>query len=194
MDMTLADLPSPLARLGANPQATGHNNGRDLTYRTLRSQGVTLVGRLLGADGDHVHFAADLAESVAFGDDRYRELRDLILASCATRGIQPPELPEPAGFDGTAPEQLNLKEFGAVIFTSGFRPDYVAWVRFPDAFDELGFPIQADGASTVVPGLYFAGVHFLRKRKSSLLLGVGEDAAVVARSISERRSGHSGTG
>jgi putative flavoprotein involved in K+ transport len=32
-------------------------------------------------------------------------------------------------------------------------------------------------------GLWFAGVHFLRKRKSSLLYGVGEDAAIVARGI-----------
>jgi putative flavoprotein involved in K+ transport len=35
----------------------------------------------------------------------------------------------------------------------------------------------------VVPGLYFCGVHFLRTRKSSLLFGVGEDAAVVAQLI-----------
>jgi putative flavoprotein involved in K+ transport len=34
-----------------------------------------------------------------------------------------------------------------------------------------------------VPGLYFVGVHFLRKRKSSLLYGVGEDAALVAGQI-----------
>ena len=32
-------------------------------------------------------------------------------------------------------------------------------------------------------GLFFVGVHFLRKRKSSLLFGVGEDAAIVARQI-----------
>jgi putative flavoprotein involved in K+ transport len=56
-------------------------------------------------------------------------------------------------------------------------------MHFPGAFDEFGFPIQHDGASTLVAGLYFIGVHFLRKRKSSLLLGVGEDAAVVARQI-----------
>jgi putative flavoprotein involved in K+ transport len=34
-----------------------------------------------------------------------------------------------------------------------------------------------------VPGLYFVGVHFLRKRKSSLLGGVGEDAEIVVRQI-----------
>ena len=56
-------------------------------------------------------------------------------------------------------------------------------MRCPGAFDELGFPVHDEGASTVVPGLYFVGVHFLRKRKSSLLIGVGEDAAIVASRI-----------
>ena len=53
----------------------------------------------------------------------------------------------------------------------------------PGAFDEFGFPIQEDGASTVVDGLYFVGVHFMRTRKSATFFGVGEDAAIVARSI-----------
>jgi len=44
----------------------------------------------------------------------------------------------------------------------------------------MGFPVQENGASRLVAGLYFCGVHFLRKRKSSLLVGVGEDAAIVA--------------
>jgi len=56
-------------------------------------------------------------------------------------------------------------------------------VPWPVAFDDLGFPLQRDGASTVIPGLFFVGVHFLRKRKSSLLCGVGEDAALVAEGI-----------
>jgi uncharacterized protein len=43
--------------------------------------------------------------------------------------------------------------------------------------------LHGDGESTVVAGLHFVGVHFLRKRKSSLLIGVGEDAALVADSI-----------
>jgi putative flavoprotein involved in K+ transport len=55
----------------------------------------------------------------------------------------------------------------------------------------MGFPVQKDGASTVIPGLHFVGVHFLRTRKSSLLVGVGEDAAIVAGQIADRtpRSG-----
>jgi putative flavoprotein involved in K+ transport len=54
---------------------------------------------------------------------------------------------------------------------------------WPAAFDDLGFPVQAEGTSTVVDGLHFVGVPYLRTRKSPLLFGVGEDAAVVARTI-----------
>jgi hypothetical protein len=42
--------------------------------------------------------------------------------------------------------------------------------------------------ATVIPGPFFCGVHFLRKRKSSTLFGVGEDAAIVAQSIVRNRS------
>ena len=72
--------------------------------------------------------------------------------------------------------------------TAGFRPDYARWVDVPGAFDGFGFPFHEDGRSTVAPGLWFAGVHFLRTRKSSLLVGVGEDATVVARGIAAARA------
>ena len=54
---------------------------------------------------------------------------------------------------------------------------------------DTGFHIHDDGASSVVPGLYFCGVHFLRKRKSSLLQGFGEDAIIVPTNLTERRRG-----
>lgn len=184
-DETLADLPSPSARLIGNIQATGHGGGHDLHYRVLQQLGVTLVGHFLGAQDGRAHFACDLAESVAFGDARYNDLRDRIARLCAARGESPPEMPDPPPFDACAPEAVGLADFGAVIFTSGFRPDYSSWVRL-DTFDEYGFPLHADGASTVTPGLYFCGVHYLRKRKSSLLIGVGEDAAIVAQQIAEQ--------
>ena len=70
--------------------------------------------------------------------------------------------------------------------SGGFRPDY-GWVRVPDAFDEMGFPLHREGASTAASGLHFVGVHFLRKRKSSIFYGVGEDAALVASQIAAAR-------
>jgi putative flavoprotein involved in K+ transport len=186
LDDTTAALPSPNARLGANVLATGQGTPHDLDLRTLRALGVTLVGHFLGADEAGARFAPDLAETVAWGDARYRDLTHLFQKTATERGLPQPRMPDPEPFDGRAPSVIPLAGFGAVIFAGGFRPDYQSWLPWPAAFDTLGFPIQTDGASTVVDGLYFVGVPFMRTRKSPLLLGVGEDAAVVARSITGR--------
>jgi putative flavoprotein involved in K+ transport len=181
-EQRLADLP-PLTRLAGNPQASGRDGGHDLHYRTLQAIGVQLVGRLAGADDRRFYFAPDLAESVAAGDARYIGMRDLIAAYCARSGIPMPEVPDPPPFDASAPEHLDASGVGAVVFTSGFRPDYTGWVRIP-TFDADGFPVCDEGQSIAARGLYFVGVHFMRKRKSSLFIGVGEDAEVVAEQIS----------
>ena len=186
LDDPVGGLPSPEARLFGNVQATGHGGGRDLHYRTLQSRGVTLLGRLVGAEARKAHFAPDLAASVAWGDERYSELADRIRKVVVERGLPAFDMPEPEPFDAAAPEELDLGGFGAVVFAGGFRPDYSSWVHIPGAFDELGFPVHENGESTVAPGLHFVGVHWLRKRKSSALIGVGEDAAIVASRISSR--------
>jgi putative flavoprotein involved in K+ transport len=188
-DMPLRSLPSPAARLISNIQTTGRRGGHDLHYRTLQAMGVQLLGRLAGIDGHRAYFAGDLADSVAFGDARYADIRRLLTEQLPAKGMTVSKLPDPPAFHADPPLEVYLKGFGVVIFTSGFRPDYAHWVRFP-AFDAMGFPLTDNGASTVVPGLFFCGVHFLRKRKSSLLIGVGEDAAIVARSIARNQSRH----
>lgn len=181
-EQQLSALPSPASRLAGNPQVSGKAGGHDCNYRTLQAMGVQLVGRFEGADADNAHLADDLAASVAFGDARYLDSRNSLEEFCKTNGVEMPDLPDPPPFDATAPESVELSRLGAVVFTSGFRPDYSSWVNVA-AFDDMGFPIHEDGASKEFPGLYFVGVHFLRKRKSSLFLGVGEDAAIVAQQI-----------
>jgi putative flavoprotein involved in K+ transport len=183
LDGTVESLPSPDARLGANVIATGHAGGHDLHLRTLRAMGVTLVGHFLGAEHGNARFAADLATTMAWGDARYLDLLRLIRKTAVERGLPAIDVDEPEPSDGEAPELMSLAGFGAVIFAGGFRPDYRSWLPWPAAFDDLGFPLQEDGQSTVVDGLFFVGVPFLRTRKSSLLFGVGDDAAVVAQAI-----------
>jgi putative flavoprotein involved in K+ transport len=185
LDDGLDQLPSPAARLAANLQASGRDGGHDLHYRTLQRMGVTLLGHFLGAEGRHALFAPDLAETVSFGDQRNAKLMDGFRKAAARLGLPELEIPDPGPIDLDSPERVDLNGLGAVIFAGGFRPDYGSWVHCPDAFDELGFPIHEEGASTVVPGLHFVGVHYLRKRKSSLLIGVGEDAAIVAGQVSD---------
>jgi putative flavoprotein involved in K+ transport len=184
-EQPLAALPSPGERLVANPQLSGRDGGHDLNYRTLKAAGVQLVGHLRGIQGGRASFADDLADSVAFGDQRYERVCNLLTDELTAAGFSPPELPPAEPFQAVAPTEVGMHGIGAVIFTSGFRPDYSSWVEL-SGFDELGFPITRDGTSLAIPGLYFAGVHFLRKRKSSLLFGVGEDAAIVAGAIAQR--------
>ena len=186
-DQPSESLASPAAKLVSNPLATGHGGGHDLHLRTLQALGITLTGHFLGATGRRAMLATDLTESLAWGDARHRELMAAFRKLAEERGLEPLGTDEPGPFDDRAPEHLDLSGFGAVIFANGFRPDYRSWLPWPDAFDDLGFPLQRDGASTVIPGLYFVGVHFLRKRNSSLLCGVGEDAALVAEGIVRAR-------
>jgi putative flavoprotein involved in K+ transport len=181
-DQPVTALASPLARLTGNPQASGRGGGHDMHFRTLQAMGVQLLGRLTHSQAGKLHFAGDLAESVAFGDARYTDIGNLIEDLCKKEGLPIPPLPEPPPFDATAPESIDVSRLSTVIFSSGFRPDYTSWVNIP-TFDELGFPLHKEGVSTVAPGLYFVGVHFLRTRKSSLFFGVGEDAIVVAEQI-----------
>jgi putative flavoprotein involved in K+ transport len=178
-DQPRAALPSPAARLLANVQGTGARGGHDLHYRVLQDLGVTLTGRLEGVSDGTLTFADDLAASVAFGDARLGDLDRLLRDKL---GREAPEMPHPEPFVADPPLQARLADFGAVVFTAGFRPDYSSWVRLP-VFDADGFPKTHDDLSTAVPGLFFCGVHFLRNRRSSLMWGVGDDAHILVRTI-----------
>ena len=185
LERTLAQLPSPAARLFGNPQASGGRGGHDLNYRTLREAGVRLVGRYLGADGRRFHFAPDLAGTIKAGDDLSRVFMKWVQAWCDTQHVAVPwEVPEPMVIADTTELDIDAEGIRTVIWTSGYRPAY-GWVH-ADVFDDMGFPIQTDGRSDVA-GLYFMGVHFQRKAKSAILYGVGEDAELVARHIAEDR-------
>ena len=93
-------LPTPAARLAANVLTTGHAGGHDLHLRTLRQSGVTLTGRFLGATGHEARFAADLAESVAWGDERYRLFVSMVRDLVRERGLEEPDLPRADAFRG----------------------------------------------------------------------------------------------
>ena len=179
---TMADLPGPRGRLSANPQLSGRDGGHDLHYRTLQKTGVHLLGHFADVKEGKARFLPDLAECVAWGDARYHELYGMIRTAASARGERPPKTVDPPPFSADTPESIGLGGFGAVVVTSGFRPDY-SWAGMPEAFDDLGFPIQRDGSSTVVAGLHFMGVHFQRNRASATLYGVGEDAAVLSRTL-----------
>lgn len=186
LDAPVSTPAHPQGRLQGTPVSSGVAGGHDLDHRVLRRLGVTLLGHLQGIEGRRLRFAPDLTAIVAFSDQAYAEICQVLQAELPRAGYAVPSLPAPEPFVAAAPEELDLDGFGAVIHACGYRPDHQRWVKVP-VFDEMGFPITLDGSCPAAPGLHFLGLRFQRKRKSSFIFGVAEDAQVVARSVAGLR-------
>lgn len=78
-------------------------------------------------------------------------------------------------------EQDHLLSVEYVIWATGYRRDY-RWIDLP-IFDQDGEPRQKRGVVADAPGIYFVGLPFQTAINSSLLGGVGSDAAYVARQL-----------
>jgi putative flavoprotein involved in K+ transport len=71
-----------------------------------------------------------------------------------------------------------------VIWCTGFDPAS-SWVHVP-VFGRDGQPIQQRGVVANQPGLYFVGRQFLFAMSSTMIHGVGRDAAYLAKAIAAR--------
>ena len=82
--------------------------------------------------------------------------------------------------------ELDLRAAGVttVLWANGFRPDH-SWIEGVET-DEQGWPIHERGMSPIA-GLAFVGLHWLYRRKSALLIGVGEDAEYVVSRLAGAR-------
>jgi putative flavoprotein involved in K+ transport len=188
LDVPASEIP-PEARFAANAIATGQMGGYDLNLRVLRDAGVTLTGRFAGVRDGCFQFAHDLAESVAWSDAAQEAFREGMTKLANAVGWAVPEFPNVAPFEPTQPVDCPTSRIGSVIYGTGYRPAFQTWLPWEDALDDQGFPHQTNGSSSVVPGLHFLGMHLLRNRKSSLLAGVGTDAAILANTIAKLHQG-----
>jgi putative flavoprotein involved in K+ transport len=87
--------------------------------------------------------------------------------------------PRAVGADGRTVrfEDGSELEVDAVIWATGYRPDY-SWIDLP-AFDSDGHLRHQRGV-TVIPGLYFLGLTWQHTRGSALLGWVKDDAKFIA--------------
>jgi len=80
------------------------------------------------------------------------------------------------------------EDVDVVIFATGFRHN-AEYLRNLGALDEQGTPIQSNGASKTVEGLFFVGIPWQRSHASATIRGVGADAKYA---IARLRGGASG--
>ena len=184
-DQTVDTLPSPEARLLCNTPVSGNDGGHDCNPRWLARRGAVLLGRVEAIEGSKIVIGSGLEESLRAGDAFVAEFKKKVDALVAAKGLRVSD-PEPeeerAPVDSISSLDLREAGIGTVIGANGFRPDH-SWIEGVET-DAQGWPVQHRGVSSV-PGLYFVGLHWLHKRKSALLLGVGEDAEYVAARVAE---------
>jgi putative flavoprotein involved in K+ transport len=91
---------------------------------------------------------------------------------------------EPTQMPDSTQLQLDLAsgQIRTIIWATGFRPDY-SWLDVP-VIDSKG-QLQHDGGVVDSPGMYALALPVLRRRKSTFIYGIEDDARDVVTHLSE---------
>ena len=94
------------------------------------------------------------------------------------------ERPEPTRAPDKSRLQLDLRsgEIATVLWATGYRPDY-SWLDVP-VVDAKG-RLRHDGGVVDSPGLYALGLPVLRRRKSTFIHGIEDDAREVVEHLAQ---------
>jgi len=165
------------ARRVPSPQLVG-TPGRTLDLRTLRHEGVELVGRVAGVRDGRLQLSGSLANLVANADLKQARLLDqidefIVAADISALG---PDRPPPT-VAGTPPTSIDLDAFDTVVWATGNR--YAPPGLDPAHVDRRGRVVH-DGGLLRAPGLFAIGLPFLRRRSSTFLSGIGRDAVELS--------------
>jgi putative flavoprotein involved in K+ transport len=80
-------------------------------------------------------------------------------------------------------ENGRILEIAAIVWCTGFLPNYPFLDSPALSLDEKGWPVTDHGSAPQIPGLYFLGLPFQVGLTSTLLGGAGRDAELVVRQI-----------
>jgi putative flavoprotein involved in K+ transport len=181
-----ADIALEIASAGRNTWLAGRDVGQ-VPFRTDRFWGRHLFGPLLiGFVFKHVlTIRTPLGRRVrpaiqSKGGPLIRVKRSDLVGACVKR------VPRVTGVAGGLPQLADGQTLPAanVIWCSGFDPAF-DWIDLP-IFDEHGHVEHDGGIVAKEPGLYFLGLPFLYSMSSSMVHGVGRDAARIVRVIRSR--------
>jgi putative flavoprotein involved in K+ transport len=182
------------ARRVPSLQLAGSPERRMVDLNSLTDIGVKLVGRLAGINDDKAQFSGSLANKCASSDLKMNRLLDAIDEWSTENGmdgeVEPPHRFEPTRVEASPPLGMSLSDgaIKTVIWATGFYPDY-SWLDVP-ILDRKG-RIRHDGGVTESPGMYLMGIQFLRRRKSALIDGAGDDARDLSAHLNPSLDGKS---
>ena len=167
------------ARSVPSLQLTGSPERRMLDLNALTAIGVKLIGRLAGINDGKAQFSGSLKNLCAMSDLKMNRLLNTIDEWASDNGldnaVDPPHRFEPTEVESSPPLGMDLADgkIRTILWATGFRPDY-SYLDLP-ILDSKG-RVRHDGGVVEAPGMYLMGIQFLRRRKSALIDGAGDDA------------------
>jgi putative flavoprotein involved in K+ transport len=170
------------ARRLPSPQLVGTPERATLDLNALESLGVGLVGRLAAVRDGRALFSGGLRNVFSLADLKMNRLLGTFDEWARANGrdaeADAPERFEPTRVPASTPLQLDLAGGGirAIVWATGFRPDY-GWLDVP-VVDPKG-QLRHEGGVVDSPGLYALGLPVLRRRKSTFIYGIEDDAREV---------------
>jgi putative flavoprotein involved in K+ transport len=170
------------ARRLPSPQLVGTPERTTLDLNALDSAGVGLVGRLAAIRDGRALFSGGLRNVFSLADLKMNRLLgtfdDWAAAAGRAAEVDAPERFAPTRVPETTPLQLDLGtgQIRSIVWATGFRPDY-GWLDVP-VVDPKG-QLLHDGGVVDSPGLYALGLPVLRRRKSTFIYGIEDDAREV---------------
>ena len=170
------------ARRLPSPQLVGTPDRVTLDLNALSGMGVELVGRLSAIRDGRALFSGGLRNMFALADLKMERLLDTFDEWARAGGrdadVAPPERFEPTRVPATSRLQIDLRAGGirSIVWATGFHPDY-RWLTVP-VVDGKG-QLRHDGGVVESPGLYALGLPVLRRRKSTFIHGIEDDAREV---------------
>jgi putative flavoprotein involved in K+ transport len=132
-----------------------------------------------GGDALGLHLQ-DAGACLAAADAFAAKARGMVDAYLKAKGLDAPTREDPwpayagSALDERAALHFKREGIGAIVWANGFRPDY-RWLQVP-VLDATGFPLHRRGV-TAIRGLYFLGLEWQHRRKSSTLMAGDEDAS-----------------
>ncbi len=163
-------------------QLVGSDDRRNLDLNRLTDIGVRLVGRLAGVQDGKAQFSGSLPNLCAMSDLKMNRLLDRIDAwateSSLDGEVAPPHRFEPTRVEASPPLSMDLNAIRTIVWATGYRPDY-SWLDLP-ILDRKGRIRHDGGVVDESPGVYVMGLPFLRRRKSTLIDGAGDDARYLS--------------
>jgi putative flavoprotein involved in K+ transport len=170
------------ARRLPSPQLVGTPERTTLDLNALVSMGVELVGRWAAVRDGRALLSGGLRNMFSLADLKMERLLDTFDEWARTgecdADVGPPERFAATRVPESARLQLDLGsgEIRAIVWATGFRPDY-GWLDVP-VVDAKG-QLRHEGGVVDAPGLYALGLPVLRRRRSTFMCGIEDDAREV---------------